>query len=84
MTNQCKRCLLLESGQKSTSEEVNALIEQIDDECKVDSEGYSARLKLCKSCDFLISGMCRKCGCYVELRAIQKALHCPNADDIKW
>lgn len=84
MSNQCKKCLLLESGEKNTFDEVKSLIEQIDNECKLDNDSYSARLKLCKKCEFLISGMCRKCGCYVELRAIQKTFHCPNADDVKW
>lgn len=84
MVNQCKKCLLLESGEKNSFEEVKALIEQMDDNLKLDDCDYIGRLNLCKSCEFLISGMCRKCGCYVELRAIQKNLHCANADDVKW
>ena len=36
------------------------------------------------SCDYLLAGMCRKCGCYVEIRAILKDKHCANFDDMKW
>lgn len=84
MAVQCKRCLLLESGEKSSFEEIRALIDQMDNNSKLGRKEYISRLNFCKKCEFLISGMCRKCGCYVELRAIQKNQHCPNADDVKW
>ena len=84
MSANCKRCLLLESGEKSSFEEIRALIGQMDNEIKIGGDEYLNRLDFCKKCEFLISGMCRKCGCYVELRAIQKSQHCPDADDVKW
>ena len=31
----------------------------------------------CKNCDLLLSGMCRACGCFVELRAAIAANRCP-------
>ena len=42
---------------------------------------YSDRLEVCKMCDELSDGMCRKCGCYVQLRAVKKKMYCP---DKKW
>ena len=28
----------------------------------------------------LLNGMCRKCGCFVELRAVMKKNHCADSD----
>ncbi len=39
---------------------------------------YDARLELCKECEKLIGGMCRVCGCFVEVRAAKKSVHCPG------
>jgi len=37
---------------------------------------YNKRLDICASCDKLYRGMCRACGCYVELRAAVKGQSC--------
>ena len=42
------------------------------------SSVYEARLAHCKTCDDLYQGMCRICGCYVELRAAMKKNRCPQ------
>ena len=36
------------------------------------------RLNICKECDLLINGMCKLCGCFVEIRAAVKKNYCPN------
>ncbi|MEE1190836.1 MAG: DUF6171 family protein [Blautia sp.] len=41
-------------------------------------EQYEQRLLMCRQCEHLLSGMCRKCGCYVEMRAAMKIRHCPD------
>lgn len=44
-------------------------IENLDEDIKASKEIYEERLKICKQCDYLAEGMCRACGCFVELRA---------------
>jgi hypothetical protein len=52
-------------------------IENMDAEIKVNQPLYEKRLMVCKQCDLLADGMCRACGCYVELRAAMKKKSCP-------
>ena len=44
-------------------------------------EEYERRLSICKECEKLLSGMCRMCGCYVEMRAAIALRDCPGK---KW
>lgn len=53
------------------------LIDNIDEEHKTDGMLYEERLQKCTECDRLADGMCRACGCYVELRAAVKTNKCP-------
>lgn len=84
MKNECKKCLLLEAGEKVTYDEIMAYISTIDKSEMVDDDTYKKRISHCTECEQLISGMCRKCGCYVEVRARMRGTRCPNYDDIKW
>ena len=56
-------------------------IDNLDPETKVSDETYEQRLSVCTQCDLLLEGMCRSCGCYVELRAALIKNYCPNK---KW
>lgn len=80
----CKRCLLLEAGEQASYKTVVDYINNLDDDLKVSPKEYERRLLLCRKCEFLIAGMCRKCGCYVEIRAILKDKSCPNFDNKLW
>lgn len=73
----CRRCLLRESGSEDVLGEVRRCIEKIKPDEKTDDILYSERLEKCRKCEFLISGTCLKCGCYVELRAAYKNNACP-------
>lgn len=84
MEHVCKKCLLLEAGEKSSYKTVKAYLDNLDASLKADEKLYKKRLSLCRECDFLISGMCRKCGCYVEIRAALKDKCCPNVDCRLW
>lgn len=84
MYHSCKKCLLLEAGEKRSFESVQSYLENLDDILKVDDEIYSNRIEQCKHCDNLISGMCLKCGCYVEIRARLKDKQCADYDERKW
>ena len=74
---ECKRCLLRESAEEDLFEDIRARIEKLPPRDRSDSETYGRRLEACRSCDHLISGICMKCGCYVEFRAAFRKQTCP-------
>ena len=84
MNHQCKKCLLLQAGENVKHQEIIDYLLTIPHEQKVNDDVYSMRISKCTNCDWLISGMCRKCGCYVEIRARLKNKDCPNTDNKKW
>ena len=73
----CRRCLLREMDETEYFDNLHTYIRNLDEDLKVCDEIYAQRLAECKSCDSLLSGMCRICGCYVELRAVMKKNICP-------
>ncbi len=75
----CKKCLLREmQGKAEDSENLQTYIENIDPDDKASAELYEERLNICKECEMLLEGMCRSCGCYVELRAAVAKNYCPH------
>ena len=64
-------------------EDLSRYIQRMDEELKVDQQIYEKRLNICSTCDRLMNGMCRLCGCFVELRAVQKVRKCPDLP-AKW
>ena len=74
----CKRCLLKDFDMDAYYETVLEYIESISEELKVPPEEYQRRLELCRECDKLLSGMCRVCGCFAEVRAVKKDQRCPD------
>jgi len=81
---ECKRCLLHEAAENDILESIKTRINKLTDEEKADDELYIKRLDECKNCDSLISGVCMKCGCYVEFRAAFKKQKCPDVKSRKW
>lgn len=81
---ECKKCLLLQSGEEDNYKLVLEYIKKIKPEDKSSDELYKNRLKECQECENLISGVCIKCGCYVEFRAAYKSKRCPDAKNKKW
>lgn len=84
MENQCKRCLLSESAEKDVLESIKVRIERLNEKERCPDELYNKRLSFCKECDSLISGVCQKCGCYVEFRAAFIKQKCPDVNGRKW
>lgn len=84
MKHECKKCLLYEAGEKVTYNEIMAYVATLNPKDLVSGDVLEYRLSRCKQCDFLISGMCRKCGCYIEVRARLKNSTCPDYDNRKW
>lgn len=84
MNRECKKCLLYESAEADMLESIKEKISNLSYEEKADDELYNNRLTFCKQCDNLISGVCMKCGCYVEFRAAFKKMKCPDASHRMW
>lgn len=80
MTNRkpCLRCLLQEADEAQLYEIIQQRIAALPPSQKAAPGEYARRLSLCGGCDELISGTCRKCGCYVELRAAKRSASCPH------
>ncbi len=76
----CKKCLIREM-QGRELESLQNYIDNLDVDEKASEELYESRLVVCKECELLLEGMCRSCGCYVELRAAIEKNTCPRK---KW
>lgn len=79
----CRKCLLREMDQAEYFKNMYDYIARLPEDDKVSDEEYERRLAICKDCDRLLQGMCRLCGCYVEMRAAMKVRSCPDIPD-KW
>lgn len=78
----CKRCLLRESAEADVYEDIKSRIEKLSESDRTDERTYNSRIEICKACEHLISGVCMKCGCYVEFRAAFKMKHSYKDDDV--
>ena len=82
----CKRCGIeelfpLEQIEKQVIEYAKAL----DEDLRVTDTEYKSRLEICFDCDGLISGLtCKYCGCFVQIRALNKHRHCPTPSGGLW
>ncbi|MFA9381828.1 MAG: DUF6171 family protein [Acetanaerobacterium sp.] len=65
----CRRCMLHELSQDAYFENVYEYIRSLDESIKASPQQYDSRLDICRSCDNLLNGMCKLCGCFVEMRA---------------
>ncbi len=78
----CRRCLTRElAGQEEVYHTIREYIDNLDSDIKAGRELYKGRLEICRECEMLLQGMCRSCGCYVELRAAVGKNVCPRK---KW
>lgn len=84
MNRECKKCLLYESAEADMLADIKSRINKLTPQERADDDVYSHRLALCQQCDNLISGVCMKCGCYVEFRAAFIKQKCPDTRDRKW
>lgn len=79
----CRKCLIEDMDEDEFLKELSSYIKNYPEEKRVKEEVYKHRLEICKECDELVNGMCRKCGCYVELRTLKRKTFCP-AVPAKW
>lgn len=74
----CKICLLKEMPESVYYQNLYDYISRLDEDVKTEENKYRERLDKCKACDSLINGMCRICGCFVEMRAVIEKNGCPH------
>lgn len=74
----CRKCLPDLESREAYFEKLSGYIAAMDEEVKVGQQVYEERLKKCSVCEKQMDGMCRLCGCFVELRAAQKIQKCPD------
>lgn len=79
----CTRCLLRDMGEEEAYRIFKRYLDSFDEEIRVEEEEYERRLALCRQCGSLRDGICGKCGCYVEARALHKEGACPH-EDPRW
>ncbi len=78
----CRRCLTREmAGGEEYFRSLWEYIENLDADIRAPKPLYEDRLAVCRECGMLLEGMCRSCGCYVELRAAVEKNGCPRE---KW
>ncbi len=77
----CRRCLLREMDQGEYFKNLYAYIDGLEEDVRAAETIYQDRLACCRQCDLLVDGMCRACGCFVELRAAIDVNRCPYG---KW
>lgn len=73
----CRKCLTRDMDRKEYFRSLQEYIANLDPDIKAPELLYEERLAVCKECDLLLDGMCRSCGCYVELRAAVTKNYCP-------
>ncbi|MDO4302735.1 MAG: DUF6171 family protein [Bacillota bacterium] len=73
----CRRCLAREMPDAEYFQNMYEYIANLDPDIKAPDELYEKRLSRCRECDHLLNGMCRLCGCFVEMRAAISANECP-------
>ena len=83
MAAECRRCLLKDLTKDEYFHSIYDYIQSIQGSERTPEEEYQRRLRVCQACDFLVNGMCRHCGCFVEVRAVKRGQHCPDPTP-KW
>ena len=78
MKKPCFKCLIADLNFDEYTQNLLEYIKNVPADKRCDDKTYEKRLAICKSCDQLSNGMCAKCGCYVELRALKPQMYCAS------
>ncbi|MCD7745582.1 MAG: DUF6171 family protein [Lachnospiraceae bacterium] len=79
----CRKCHLYQETEEEFHKKLGEYIANLDEDARVDQETYEQRLAICEDCPHILNGMCRLCGCFVELRAAIRVRKCPDVER-KW
>ena len=74
----CPRCPEFYGDRQEEEEKIARYIGNIPAEDRVSGEEYQNRLAVCGDCGMLREGICGKCGCYVQIRALRREMGCPD------
>lgn len=74
----CRKCILHADSKEEYFEKLDAYIANLDEDVRVNQKLYEERLGICRECPNMQNGICRLCGCFVELRAALKVRKCPD------
>lgn len=77
-TADCVKCIQRELTDKEYYKSVASYISNIPEELKTPDDTYAFRLEQCRKCQYIVNGLCRLCGCFVEIRAASVKNYCPN------
>jgi len=83
---ECRRC---STDDIDLFEQVKAqmpeYIKTVGEDLRVTDEEYNSRLDFCFECEGLAGGLiCKYCGCFVQMRALNKLRHCPSPVVKSW
>lgn len=81
MISYCRKCIHYDNERYFNRLQI--YIENIDVSDRVSEDTYKQRLDICCKCANIMNGMCRLCGCFVELRAAMFVQFCPD-NPAKW
>ena len=76
----CRKCLLRDMPEEAYFQNMYTYIANLSEDDRASDAEYERRLVLCRECDQLLNGMCRVCGCFVEMRAAIAVRHCPGVE----
>lgn len=79
----CIRCLLQDMDGGEEYRKLKKYLDSFDEEIRTDDIEYDRRLKICRTCLSLREGICMKCGCFVEARALRRSGKCPH-EEPRW
>ncbi len=79
----CPKCLDIPADERKLAEALDQYLTTLDEDVRVTPAQYESRLAVCASCEHRAVYTCRKCGCYVQVRAARKSYACPS-EKAKW
>lgn len=79
----CEKCLFREMDDHEYLRYIQNYLDTMDQDNRVSDKEYDKRLNNCRNCQYLRNGMCRLCGCFVEIRCASKNRYCPDTSP-KW
>lgn len=80
----CRRCLVDANQIERLNQTIGGYISSLDQAQKVGDAQYQTRLAFCEACEKRVGVTCSVCGCFVEVRAVKAAMHCPDPQGQKW
>lgn len=79
----CIPCLLRDMDAEEEYKKLKIYLDSFDKDIRVSDVEYEERLAKCRQCGNLREGICGKCGCFVEARALRKLGTCPH-EEPRW